>query len=304
MPSVLLVEDSPTQAMEIRLMLQDRGHQVDVVHDAANALVHLATELPDVVVTDLEMPEISGLELVETLQRDYPHLPAILITAQGSEALAVQALRRGAAAYVPKNMLGMLLNATIRDVLGVLRADQSYAQLVDSLVHNRFVFQLPSEPYLVAPLVDLVVQMVSGMSLLSNNELIRFSTALDHAIQNGILHSNLELTAEEVARFRAGFGDGIEPDFITQRRSELPYRDRRLKIDVQVSEHEIRCVLADEGTGFDAALMQADVESAIQNEDGQGIALITSFMDEVVVDETGHELVMVKHCTRNVPVGQ
>ncbi|QEG38746.1 ATP-binding response regulator [Roseimaritima ulvae] len=302
MSTILLVEDSPTQAMEIRLMLEERGHQVSLVTDGTAAMEALQKSLPEVVVTDLEMPGMSGLELVEAMQAQFPQIPAILITAQGSEALAVQALRRGAAAYVPKNMLGMLLNTTIRDVLGVLRADQSYAQLVDSLTFNRFVFRLPSEPFLIAPLVDLVVQMVSGMSLLNSNELIRFSNALDHAIQNGMLYGNLELNAEQVATFRDAFGDGIEPEFIVERRSDSAYCDRRLEIDIQVSETEIRCTLRDEGIGFNAKLINADVESAIQNEDGHGIGLITSFMDQVSVDESQHQLLMVKHCTRQVLV--
>ena len=302
MSTILLVEDSPTQAMEIRLMLEERGHQVSLVTDGTAALQALQESLPDVVVTDLEMPGMTGLELVEAMQAQFPQVPAILITAQGSESLAVQTLRRGAAAYVPKNMLGMLLNTTIRDVLGVLRADQSYAQLVDSLTFNRFVFRLPSEPFLIAPLVDLVVQMVSGMRLLNSNELIRFSNALDHAIQNGMLYGNLELSAEQVATFRDAFGDGIEPDFIVERRSDAAYRDRRLEIDVQVSESEIRCTLCDEGIGFDAELLSADVESAIQKDDGHGIAVITSFMDHVNVDESSHRLEMIKHCARQVPV--
>ncbi|WP_153557764.1 ATP-binding response regulator [Roseimaritima sediminicola] len=302
MSSVLLVEDSPTQAMEIRLMLEERGHTVSVAADGTVALESLRKSVPEVVVTDLEMPGMTGLQLVETMQGEFPQVPAILITAQGSESLAVQALRRGAAAYVPKNMLGMLLNPTIRDVLGVLRADQSYARLVDSLTFNRFVFRLPSEPFLIAPLVDLVVQMVSGMNLLSSTDLIRFSNALDHAIQNGMLFGNLELSAEQVAQFRESFGDGIEPELVVQRRGVQPYSERRLEIDVEVSESEICCRLRDEGLGFDAETIHGDVESAIQKEDGHGIALITSFMDQVTVDDSNHRLTLVKHCTRQVPV--
>lgn len=302
MSRVLLVEDSPTQAMEIRLMLQERGHNVTVVGNGKAALESLREECPEVVVTDLEMPEMSGLELVEAMQAECPQVPAILITAQGSETLAVQTLRRGAAAYVPKTMLAMLLHTTIRDVLGVLRADQSYARLIDSLTYNRFKFRLENDPFLVAPLVDFVVQMVSGMNLMANNELIRFSNALDHALLHGILHGNLELSDSQIAEFRESCGDGVEPESIELRRAEHPYNERRLKVDIQVSEDKIECSLADEGRGFDAALLSATVESAMQQEHGHEIALITSFMDEVTVDPSQHQLVMIKHCQRQIAV--
>lgn len=299
MSTVLVVEDSATQAAEIKMMLEDRSHEVRLVVDGRAALDSLANSVPDVVVTDLDMPHMTGLELVEQMQVDYPQVPAILITAQGSETLAVQALRRGAAAYVPKNMMDSLLDATIRDVLGVLRADRSYARLVDSLVHNRMTFRLPSEPFLIAPLVDLVVQMIAGMRLLSNNDIVRFSSAFDHALQNGMLHGNLEVTPEQAAAFRQSFCQGREPDFIAERRGQKPYRDRRLDVDVQVFETKIRCDVRDEGPGFDTTIVPSPqaVES-IHCDEGRGLLLLTSFMDEVNYNDRGNEVTLIKHCTR------
>lgn len=299
MSKILVVEDSATQATEIKMMLEDRAHDVRLVADGQAALESLADSIPDVVVTDLDMPHMTGLELVEQMQVDYPQVPAILITAQGSEALAVQALRRGAAAYVPKNMMDSLLDATIRDVLGVLRADRSYARLVDSLVYNRMTFRLPSEPFLIAPLVDLVVQMIAGMRLLSNNDVVRFSSAFDHALQNGMLHGNLELTPEQARQFRQSFFQGVEPDFIAERRGQSPYGDRRLDVDVQVSETRIRCDVRDEGPGFDTTIVPSPQSVApIHCDERRGLVLLTSFMDEVEYNGRGNEVVFIKHCTR------
>lgn len=299
MSTVLVVEDSATQATEIKMMLEARSHHVQLAVDGRAALESLARVAPDVVVTDLDMPHMTGLELVEQMQVGYPQVPAILITAQGSEALAVQALRHGAAAYVPKSMMASLLDATIRDVLGVLRADRSYARLIDSLVHNRMTFRLPSEPFLIAPLVDLVVQMIAGMRLLSNNEIVRFSSAFDHALQNGMLHGNLELTRAQVGEFRQSFSQGVEPDFLVQRREQKPYGDRRLDIDVQVTETVIRCHVRDEGPGFDTTIIPSSQSTdSIHCDDGRGLVLLTSFMDEVVYNDRGNEVTLMKHCTR------
>lgn len=304
MSNVLLVEDSATQALEIRLLLEESGHQVVVAGDGASAMRSIQETPPDVVVTDLEMPNMTGLELVEAMQATYPQLPAILITSQGSETLAVQALRRGAAAYVPKTMMGMLLATTIRDVLGVLRADQSYAQLVDALTHNRFEFALPSEPFLLPPLVDLIVQMVSGMRLMENTELIRFSAALDNALHYGMLHGNLELNAQQANAFREQSGTGSEPSFLVERRGQTPYRERRLHVDIDVREDQIVCQLRDQGAGFDRQVWSEDAEAAIEHEDGSGIGAITSFMDEVSIDGDGHTLTLRKYCTRHAqPTG-
>lgn len=295
MSKVLLVEDSATQAMEIRLLLEDQEHQVTHVADGQAAMETLGRDTPDVVVTDLEMPHMTGLELVEQMQVDFPHVPAILVTGKGSESLAVQALRRGAAAYVPKNLLSSLLHITIRDVLGVLRADQSYARLIETLTYNQFTFRLPSEPFLIPPLVDLVLQIAAGVNQLSSVDIVRLSSALDHAIQNGMLYGNLELSREEVAICRQAMGEGIEPDLLITRRSQSPYQQRRLDVDVQVNPTEFRCRLRDEGPGFDyARWTSSDEPTLLEDEDGRGLVLIHSFMDDVQYNDRGNEVTLVK----------
>ena len=145
MAKVLLVEDSPTQAVEIRMLLEEGAHQVMHVANGRLALDVLEREPIELVVTDLEMPEMNGLELVEAMRLDFEHIPAVLVTARGSEELASKALQRGAAGYVPKNHLQTLLNDTIVDVLGVIRSDASFAKLIKTLQKNVFVFDLPND---------------------------------------------------------------------------------------------------------------------------------------------------------------
>ena len=143
MSNILLVEDSATQAMQMKLLLESAGHTVTCVDDGTVALERLADGFNELVVTDLELPLMSGLELIKKMQADFPQIPAVLVTAQGSERLAAEALKYGAAAYVPKSMLTEMLLGTVEDVLGVLRTDRSYAELIDYLTENRLVFDTP-----------------------------------------------------------------------------------------------------------------------------------------------------------------
>ncbi len=102
MSTILLVEDSPTQSLQMRMLLESGSHVVRCAGDGSEALEHLATGFCELVVTDLEMPTMNGLELVNRMRTDFPHIPAVLVTGRGSERLAAEALRRGAAGYVPK----------------------------------------------------------------------------------------------------------------------------------------------------------------------------------------------------------
>src|SRR5437660_4425629 len=92
-PRVLVAEDSPTQAEAIRFLLEDCGFVVETAADGLEALAAIRRNAPDVVATDLEMPRMNGLELVEAVRADFPAVPVVLITAHGSEETAATALR-------------------------------------------------------------------------------------------------------------------------------------------------------------------------------------------------------------------
>ena len=94
MPHVLVAEDSLTQATHFRAILLDADYEVSVVHNGEEALAKIGEKTPDVVVTDLLMPKMNGLELVNAMRLQYPNIPTILMTAHGSEDLAEQDLDR------------------------------------------------------------------------------------------------------------------------------------------------------------------------------------------------------------------
>jgi signal transduction histidine kinase/DNA-binding response OmpR family regulator len=102
-PLILVADDS----REIRSFLEENvlvpaGYLVRSAEDGLSALT-LAREIkPDLLITDQQMPNLTGIELIQQLKRELPHLPAILITSEGSEPLVVEALRAGAVDYLTK----------------------------------------------------------------------------------------------------------------------------------------------------------------------------------------------------------
>ena len=104
--TLLIVDDS---AMDRRLagaiVEKIDGWRTLFASDGKEALETLKHQTPDVVLTDMLMPEMDGLELVRAIGLKHSLVPVILMTAHGSEDLAIQALRNGAASYVPKKCL-------------------------------------------------------------------------------------------------------------------------------------------------------------------------------------------------------
>jgi CheY-like chemotaxis protein len=98
--TVLLVDDEPGVRFALTEVLHDRGYRVVAASSGAEALT--ALEGVDVVVTDLSMPGMDGLELVSRIAARAPWLPVILLTAHGSENLVRIASSRGACGCLSK----------------------------------------------------------------------------------------------------------------------------------------------------------------------------------------------------------
>ncbi len=100
MARVLLVDDEPAVRAALKELVQGRGWEPLIARSGAEALE--LVDRADAVVTDFSMPEMDGMELLRTIHERDDSLPVILLTAHGSERLAVRAIRAGAYEYVPK----------------------------------------------------------------------------------------------------------------------------------------------------------------------------------------------------------
>jgi DNA-binding response OmpR family regulator len=114
---VLVVDDDPTVSDVVRRYLEQAGCRVRLAGDGAAALAAVAAEQPDIVVLDLMMPGIDGLEVCRRLRHDLPDLPVVMLTALGEETDRVLGLEVGADDYVTKPFSPRELVLRIRSVL-------------------------------------------------------------------------------------------------------------------------------------------------------------------------------------------
>src|ERR1700734_1642431 len=99
---ILVVDDEPSARSGMEKLLLSEGFRVDVAADGASALAIAVDTPPEVVVTDLKMPKMDGLTLLGKLREQDGDLPVIVVTAFGDVSSAVNAMRAGAADYLPK----------------------------------------------------------------------------------------------------------------------------------------------------------------------------------------------------------
>jgi len=116
--TVLVVDDHPLAREGLRVMLQ-ANEQVRVIGEAANGLEALACVdalQPMVVLMDVRMPGLDGLETTRRLKAEYPSIAVIMLTSYEDHALVVDAVRAGASGYLLKDASRQLIDATINVV--------------------------------------------------------------------------------------------------------------------------------------------------------------------------------------------
>jgi CheY-like chemotaxis protein len=297
MSTVLVVDDSPLdRRLAGGILEKTSGLRVEYASNGVEALEKIQQSPPDVVLTDLQMPELDGLELVGAVRSRFPLIPVILMTAHGSEDIAVQALARGASSYVPKTKLAQELPEVLESVLAVSKADRHNERLGECLRLSTNEFILENDTGLVYPLVDHCQRLVTRMKLCDETGRIRIGIALEEALLNALYHGNLELTADQLRDARSGLmnnGGGV--NMIDERRRQAPYRDRRIHFQVSVSPAEAKFVVRDEGPGFDPGGVPDCTDAAnLERESGRGLLLMRTFMDDVEFSRTGNQVTLVK----------
>jgi DNA-binding response OmpR family regulator len=114
---VLVVDDDATVSDVVRRYLEQDGFRVRLAADGLAALAAVAAETPDLVVLDLMLGGIDGLEVCRRLRRDHPDLPVVMLTALGEEADRVVGLEVGADDYVTKPFSPRELVLRVKSVL-------------------------------------------------------------------------------------------------------------------------------------------------------------------------------------------
>lgn len=295
--SVLIVDDSAAdRGVAGRLIEQAEGLKLRVrtASNGQEALDSMSREIPSLVLADLQTPEMGGPALVRTIRGLHPEVPLVLMTAHGSEELAFEAIRAGAASYVPKTMLAQHLASTLENILELSARQRRQRQVLSCMGSRSASFTLGNESELHAALIGLLLEDLKDMEMFDAAAQLRIGVAIQEALNNAMFHGNLEvgsdLRQDDERIFHA---------LAEERRHQQPYASRRIRVEARIERTDdyILCSysISDDGPGFDTARLDRPFDPEdLMRVGGRGLLLIRAFMDQVSHNEAGNQITMIK----------
>ena len=289
MTTLLIVDDSDDARNLAAKALRESGAELLYAESGEQALEVMAKHPPDLVVTDLMMGGMSGLELLQKTADVHPAVPVILMTAMGSEEIAAEALRCGAASYVPKRNLLRDLGPTVAKVLAAALQTRVLGSLPAYTLSLESSYVLRNDPALVLPLVSELQAYLIPMGICNRASCTQVGVALTEALYNAIIHGNLEVpsVSEGAPRSRA--------QMVEQRRTQPPYCLRKVEVTARFLPTGVTYAVRDEGKGFDPSTVpDPTAPENLEKCSGRGLLLIRTFMDEVRHNAVGNEIALCK----------
>lgn len=131
---ILVIDDEPDMLMLLRIMIEENtDHEVETTNNPSEGIKLFSQKDYDLVITDLKMPGLDGIELFDEFQEIKPDIPMVMITAYGSIETADEAMKKGIADFITKPFRKDTILFTINRVLELARVRKENIELKKKL---------------------------------------------------------------------------------------------------------------------------------------------------------------------------
>ena len=282
---VLVIDPSPESQASILRLVQGRGVAVTMASDPSAGLASLGPTSPDVLITDLFLPEGVGLALMKEIRSRGELCPVIVMAKDAPESVVVEALREGAVDYLHKPITEEalahalyrarhLLPGDLADLSGVLRSECQLA--------------VDSDPAHIPSVLSWLIKTTA--STLPDTQRLHLRGALQELLINAVEHGNLEIAYREKQQALA---KGEYEALVEERLAQPRIRSRQVLVHVLYEREakRVRYRITDEGAGFPwhDLLTQSGDAIGLEQGSGRGIFLTRSLFPSLAYNEQGNE---------------
>jgi len=281
---VLIVEDDKSSRLYLENLLELNNYDYRSASNGIEGLNLFEEYCPDVVITDIQMPIMDGLEMLEAIRDRKSNSIVIITTAFGSENYAIQALHLGANNYLKKPVAGIDLIPLLRKYRTILESKYSTVEMPGNIIFRKFRIEFKTNIEKIPKIVDRL--LVESYCNIEDNERINIELGLVELITNAFEHGNLEISFEDKLN---ALSNNTLDELYYERLNSAEFRNRKVLIDFTMDENSCEWIIQDDGRGFNwKALPNPTEEENILELCGSGIFITSFLFDEIEYSGIGN----------------
>jgi DNA-binding response OmpR family regulator len=275
---VLIVDDEPGIRALFEAIVRQEGHEPFTAEDGQVALEKMEEISPDVVFTDVMMPNVDGLKLLEEIRSEDPDAIVIVITGAGTEEAAVTALRLGANNYLPKPVKATDIMELLKKYDAVVQAREVGKEIAGFVEARGLRMVFDNRLGLATRIAQFLVEESGGK--LAKKDRMHVTLGLGELLTNAIEHGNLGITFDE--KDQALSEEAGLSTLYNARMARTDLADRKVIVAFRAEPDFCEWTISDEGDGFDPDSIPSPLDKAQAfKKCGRGIFLCQKIFDEM-----------------------
>lgn len=290
MKNILIIDDEDALRKMLKIALIEKGYTVFEAANGVEGIEVFKNTSPGIVLTDVNMPEMNGIEMTRKIKEINEDADIIIMTGYGTEDLVIDAIRAGASNYIKKPLQFNELFSILDSIAFKREARKRFEVAKDVVQYEEKKIIMDNNLEKIWGVVNQVFYNVTGLDEHVSIEGLKLG--LYEIIVNAIEHGNLEISFEEKKK---ALQENSYTKLLAERIEMANKKGRNVVIQTKFDRKQIEISVTDCGNGFDYSNLpdHSDPET-ILSAHGRGILLATVYYDNVEYKHPGNSVKLVK----------
>jgi len=294
MKDILVIDDEDSIRKVLSIALQEKGYNIFEATNGREGLEVFKQKRPEIVITDVKMPEMSGLEVTREIKKINDDVDVIIVTGYGSEDLVIESLRVGASNFIKKPILLTELFKIIEDIALKRESKKRLEVAKDVVIYEKKKCIFGNDIKKIWSVVNQILFNISPFFEKPTYEGLRIG--LYEIIINAIEHGNLGITYDDK---NEALNSNTYMDLLEERIKKAEEEGKKVEITSTFENNIFEIEVKDDGNGFDYKNIPSpnDPDKLLEAH-GRGVFLTSIYYDEVKYLDPGNKVILKKQITR------
>lgn len=288
---VLAVEDDSASLSYLEVILKKEGLDYKTATNGQEGLAVFKEYLPHIVLSDINMSHMNGIELLAAIKKIQPQTIVIMLTAFNSEDYVIESMKYGANNYLKKPIFRENIVSLLRKYKSIINSRNTHKKIFTFITQHSYTMEIGNDIKLIPYIINHLIDSIDA--IFKDDETMGIRLGLDEIIINAIEHGNLNITyIEKTNAIKNNTFEKLQ----NSRMNDPQYINKKVKISFELQKDFCEWIIKDEGKGFNPSLIPNPILTESSDSlHGRGIFITQFQFDEMEYSEGGTKVRLRKN---------